>query len=207
MTRALPEGRPQSTPRPGQEEKTAYYIWDTIVYPVGTLMGEKQLFNSDSVPVQYRNIVGNVALEETMRIVEVQVTYEVAFTSVGGTAVAAGLIRQFQKYFEQFSTLRIERTNKKQPPIPLTMFQGHNVLPDGTTPVIGTRAVSRYKLLDPVVWDGGQNVKFFFTPANECVTGPYAAASTPILPGLGLTNNAGFYIRFLFIADNWRPTT
>lgn len=197
-------GRPQSTPRPGQEEVTSAFLRQTIFYPPATAMTRKQLWGSENVPEQYKTVSGNQPIEETFLITEIAAFHNVSFTSVGGTASTAALAGFFQQYFENHSSLLFERTNKKYSPVLLTSLLPYDAVALGTTVSLGKKAVSRYKLPDPIVWDGGQNVKFYFEPALGCVTAA-AGTSTPIYPEAGLASNQGYGITFVFYGKTWRP--
>lgn len=204
MADMIGRGRPQSTARPGQEEVTSAFLRQTVLYAVNTAMSTRELWGSEALPKQYKTVSGALPLEETVEITEIAAFHNVAFASVGGVASTAALAGHFQQYFENHSTLRIERTNKNYQPVLLTTLLPYDTVVLGTTVSLGKKAVSRYKLPDPIVWDGGQNVKFFFEPAVGCVTAA-AGVNTPIYPESGLSGLQGHGITFVFYGKTWRP--
>lgn len=159
----------------------------TVAFNGGSVVAERQFFTNDSAPVQYRNEqfpTTGVAYVITGLQVEHNMLF--AQSTIGKSVL--------QDYFEKFSRISIKVSDKDYFTAPIV-----NLMPTftsylGTTVANNVRRNAWFPLTDRITIASGERAEFKFLPAQNLTLDAVTTATSPYLPGLGLTADQGYSI-------------
>lgn len=183
-------------------QTTEVLLYDTITFASATALTDQPLFYGGSKPEQYRNVVFPAPLGRLYRLTHIQALYHMEFAD----AVSGDNGTVAQEYFERFTYLEFQIEDRTYPKIPLSSILTASLnLTDAT--LTRDRHTSRwFKLRYPIEVPESGTINFYMRVPQTLTTATIASgANAALLPGLGLTDNKGFYTKFLFRGTLDRP--
>lgn len=159
----------------------------TVAWNGGSVVSERTFFYNDNTPSQYRNeAFPTTGVAYT--ITGLQVDHNMLFAqSTIGTSV-------LQDYFEKNSRIQIRVSDKDYFTAPLVTLMPTFTSYLGTTVANNVRRNAWFPLTDRITIASGERAEFKFLPAAELTLAAVTTATSPYLPGLGLTANQGFSV-------------
>ncbi len=186
--------KPGAPPPGTRSEDTVLLGFDTAYWASGAVtIDEQQLFAQSSVTKtpRYRSFVFDTeAQKKNMIITGLRASHIMEFAALGTAPSAVS-----QMVFEEFSLLEITLREKKYPSIPLAELLPYKGYWNGSSVSHQLNDYPYYTLPEPIIVPEAGNIDFNFSPLSGYTTGA-SNNSNPQLPGLGLTSNYGFFIKF-----------
>lgn len=182
-----------ATPENVKSELTWITLYDTLVYAPGTLLSTKLIGSaSEQKAKQYRNFTWDeVSRQKNITIAGMRVSHNLVFAQSSSEPVEE---RNF--YFEEFSNFVFNIKDKLQSPILLSDVLPYKTNRRGSASGLEyiNEQYSIYRFQAPIEIPSTGQIELSFTPASGLTT-TADAATNPILPDLGLSNNRGFFVK------------
>lgn len=178
-------------------------LYDTIVYKPGESLTPKSIGgnNGDTIPKQYKNFSWQeLAQQKRVILAGMRVSYHIQFAQVSSEP-----LKSRQMYFENFSNFEftIKETSFGTLGLSTVLPYKLNYILSDVDAVKDTYPIFAFQ--EEMVLPESGAIKVEFNPAQG-VTAGASADTNPQLPGLGLSNDRGFFIFVEFFGVQERET-
>ena len=177
-------------------KRTFFMGVDTIYYASATSLTEQPILsNARKIQIsQYQTSdLSNMSRSRNIVIEKIRVVHNLQFAPIGTQPAGAT-----QYYFENYSYLKIQIGNSVLDQIKLSLMLPYDLVWNGSSFTPIERHAPFFVLPHPLDVPADGDFSMSFVPASNLTTATYNNG-TPTLPNLGLTNDYGTAISFVFI--------
>lgn len=195
-------GRGQGNNPSGVRQRTEVLLYDTVAFNGATQLTDQALFSGGSKPLQYRNVTFPAPAGRLYKLTHIQALYNMQFADpVSGDAGTVA-----QDYFEKFSYLEFSIEDRSYPLVPLTSILTSSLALTDATLSRDRHTARWFKLKYPIEVPEAGQIEFHLRVPQSLTTATITAgANASYLPGLGLTLDKGFFVKFHFRGELDRP--